>query len=257
MGAVIAAGLASGDRRATTCSHRLIEVGARGISRDPLALVPGTLCPIAAPAVARFAGRSRRCVPARRFADLQVPLDGERSPTSIPASCCSSAPGARDCAAPGRPGSPPLRFRSISLRSSSTAGAAATAGSGACCRSRPRPTSATSRWSRWTWGRDSRRRPSGAAGTGPPLLQGARRGGGNSHGGAHPGAARPVAGGGGPAAAHSTSGPRSSGTLPSGWSACGSTRSRATVPRATRSPGRPRALDRPGVRSKLSVYESL
>ena len=49
----------------------------------------------------------------------------------------------------------------------------------------------------------------------------------------------------------------SNATPPSGSTACGSMRRQGYAPRARRSPVRSRALDRLGVRSKLSDYESL
>jgi predicted acylesterase/phospholipase RssA len=72
MGAVIAAGLASGIAGDELLA-RLTEVGARGISRDPLALLRGLFAPsLLRPAPFRRAIEA--LVPARRFADLQIPL---------------------------------------------------------------------------------------------------------------------------------------------------------------------------------------
>lgn len=72
MGAVIAAGLAAGVAEAVLL-ERLTEVGRRGVARDPLAPVSGLF----ARSLFR-AGPLRRAiealVPARRFADLSVPL---------------------------------------------------------------------------------------------------------------------------------------------------------------------------------------
>ncbi len=72
MGAVIAAGLAGGARE-DELLERLTEVGSRGIVRDPLAAVSGLFArSLLRPAPLRRAIES--LVPARRFADLAVPL---------------------------------------------------------------------------------------------------------------------------------------------------------------------------------------
>jgi NTE family protein len=72
MGAVIAAGLANGIP-GDELLDRLTEVGARGISRDPLALLRGLFArSLMRPAPFRRALEA--LVPARRFADLQIPL---------------------------------------------------------------------------------------------------------------------------------------------------------------------------------------
>jgi NTE family protein len=72
MGAVIAAGLAGGARE-DELLERLTEVGSRGIVREPLAAVSGLFArSLLRPAPLRRAIES--LVPARRFADLAVPL---------------------------------------------------------------------------------------------------------------------------------------------------------------------------------------
>ena len=72
MGAVIAAGLAGGARE-DELLERLTEVGSRGIVRDPLAVVSGLFArSLLRPAPLRRAIEA--LVPARRFADLTVPL---------------------------------------------------------------------------------------------------------------------------------------------------------------------------------------
>lgn len=72
MGAVIAAGLACGVGN-DELLERMAEVGARGIVRDPLAPVAGLfLRSLLKPGPLRSA--IERLVPARRFADLTVPL---------------------------------------------------------------------------------------------------------------------------------------------------------------------------------------
>jgi NTE family protein len=72
MGAVMAAGLASGIG-SDELLERIPEVGARGISRDPLAPVAGLfLKSLMKPAPLRRAIEA--LVPARRFSDLTVPL---------------------------------------------------------------------------------------------------------------------------------------------------------------------------------------
>jgi NTE family protein len=72
MGAVIAAGLASGVAN-DELLERMADVGARGIVRDPLALVAGLfLRSLLKPAPLRSAIEA--LVPVRRFADLTVPL---------------------------------------------------------------------------------------------------------------------------------------------------------------------------------------
>jgi NTE family protein len=72
MGAVIAAGLAGGTSE-DQLLERLTEVGSRGIVRDPLATVSGLFArSLLRPAPLRRAIES--LVPARRFADLAVPL---------------------------------------------------------------------------------------------------------------------------------------------------------------------------------------
>lgn len=72
MGAVIAAGLASGVG-SDELLERITEVGARGIVRDPLAPVAGLfLRSLLKPAPLRRA--IEELVPARRFSDLAVPL---------------------------------------------------------------------------------------------------------------------------------------------------------------------------------------
>jgi predicted acylesterase/phospholipase RssA len=72
MGAVIAAGLAAGLEGATLL-ERLIQVGRRGIVRDPVAPVLGLFArSLLRPAPFRRAIEA--LVPARRFADLRVPL---------------------------------------------------------------------------------------------------------------------------------------------------------------------------------------
>jgi NTE family protein len=72
MGAVIAAGLASGIA-GDELLDRLTEVGARGISRDPLAIFRG-LFARSLMRQAPFCRALEAIVPARRFADLQIPL---------------------------------------------------------------------------------------------------------------------------------------------------------------------------------------
>jgi len=72
MGAVIAAGLASGIA-GDEMLDRLTEVGARGIARDPLAIFRG-LFARSLMRQAPFRRALEAIVPARRFADLQVPL---------------------------------------------------------------------------------------------------------------------------------------------------------------------------------------
>ena len=72
MGAVIAAGLAGGGRE-DQLLERLTEVGSRGIVREPLAAVSGLFArSLLRPAPLRRAIES--LVPARRFAELTVPL---------------------------------------------------------------------------------------------------------------------------------------------------------------------------------------
>lgn len=72
MGAVIAAGLAAGVA-APTLLERLTEVGRRGIVRDPVALVRGLFArSLLRPAPFRRAIEA--LVPARRFAELRVPV---------------------------------------------------------------------------------------------------------------------------------------------------------------------------------------
>jgi len=72
MGAVIAAGLAAGVA-APALLERLAEVGRRGIVRDPLALVQGLFArSLLRPAPFRRAIEA--LVPARRFAELRVPV---------------------------------------------------------------------------------------------------------------------------------------------------------------------------------------
>jgi NTE family protein len=72
MGAVIAAGLAAGTTP-DALLDRLVAVGPRGIVRDPLALVSGLFArSLLRPAPLRRAIEA--LVPARRFADLAVPL---------------------------------------------------------------------------------------------------------------------------------------------------------------------------------------
>jgi NTE family protein len=72
MGAVIAAGLASGITGEELLA-RLTEVGARGISREPLALFRGLFAPsLLRPAPLRRAIAA--LVPAARFADLAFPV---------------------------------------------------------------------------------------------------------------------------------------------------------------------------------------
>jgi NTE family protein len=72
MGAVIAAGLASGVG-SDELLERMAEVGRRGVVRDPLAPVAGLfLKSLLKPAPLRAAIES--LVPARRFSDLSVPL---------------------------------------------------------------------------------------------------------------------------------------------------------------------------------------
>jgi NTE family protein len=72
MGAVIAAGLASGVAN-DELLERMADVGARGIVRDPLAAVAGLfLRSLLKPAPLRSAIEA--LVPVRRFADLTVPL---------------------------------------------------------------------------------------------------------------------------------------------------------------------------------------
>jgi NTE family protein len=72
MGAVIAAGLASGVGN-DELLERMAEVGARGIVRDPLAAVAGLfLRSLLKPGPLRLAIET--LVPARRFSDLMVPL---------------------------------------------------------------------------------------------------------------------------------------------------------------------------------------
>jgi NTE family protein len=72
MGAVIAAGLAAGVEPAAMLD-RLVEVGPRGIVRDPLALVLGLYArALLRPAPLRRAIEA--LVPARRFAELGLPL---------------------------------------------------------------------------------------------------------------------------------------------------------------------------------------
>lgn len=72
MGAVIAAALAAGvDREALL--DRLPEIGRRGVARDPLAVMQGLFArALLRPAPLRRAIQA--IVPARRFADLAVPL---------------------------------------------------------------------------------------------------------------------------------------------------------------------------------------
>ncbi len=72
MGAVIAAGLASGVP-GDDLLNRLIDVGSRGIARDMLALVRG-LFARSLLRVAPLRKAFESLVPARRFADLEVPL---------------------------------------------------------------------------------------------------------------------------------------------------------------------------------------
>jgi NTE family protein len=72
MGAVMAAGLAGG-AEPSALLDRLAEVGARGVVREPLALVSGLFArSLLRPAPLRRA--IELLVPARRFADLAVPL---------------------------------------------------------------------------------------------------------------------------------------------------------------------------------------
>jgi NTE family protein len=72
MGAVVAAALAGGaDREALL--QRLSEAGRAGVVRDPLALVRG-LFARSLLRHAPFRGAIERLVPARRFADLSVPI---------------------------------------------------------------------------------------------------------------------------------------------------------------------------------------
>lgn len=72
MGAVIAAGLASGVGN-DEMLEKMAEVGPRGVVRDPLAPVAGLfLRSLLKPAPLRAA--IERLVPARRFSDLSVPL---------------------------------------------------------------------------------------------------------------------------------------------------------------------------------------
>ena len=107
--------------------------------------------------------------------------------------------------------------------------------SGACCRSRPRPMPGSSRWSRWTWAPGWRPRPARPP-SGPRLVQAHDEAVGTLMAAHTAGAARSLAGRAGRDRRSRTSGRRSSATLPSGWSACGSMRSRAIAPRARRSP---------------------
>jgi NTE family protein len=72
MGAVVAAALAGGaDREALL--GRLVEVGTAGVVWDPLALVRGLFAPSLLRA-APFRRAVERLVPARRFADLALPI---------------------------------------------------------------------------------------------------------------------------------------------------------------------------------------
>jgi len=72
MGAVVAAALAGGaDREALL--GRLVEAGTAGVVRDPLALVRGFFARSLLRAVP-FRRAVERLVPARRFADLPVPI---------------------------------------------------------------------------------------------------------------------------------------------------------------------------------------
>ena len=135
MGAVIAAGLAAGVGHEELLA-RLTEAGPRGIAREPLALVSGLFAD-------RCSGRRRSAapiealVPARRFAELRVPLTvsvvdldtgelllfgaGGRDAPLVDVLCAS-------CALP----------LYLPAGRCWTAGAAATAGSAACSRSRRR-----------------------------------------------------------------------------------------------------------------------
>ncbi len=72
MGAVIAAALAAGADRESLLD-RLPEIGRRGVARDPLALMQGLFArALLRPAPLRRAIQA--IVPARRFADLPIPL---------------------------------------------------------------------------------------------------------------------------------------------------------------------------------------
>jgi NTE family protein len=72
MGAVVAAALAAGAER-EALTGRLAEVGRAGVVRDPLAVVRGLFAPSLLRA-APFRRAVEQLVPARRFAELSVPL---------------------------------------------------------------------------------------------------------------------------------------------------------------------------------------
>jgi NTE family protein len=125
MGAVIAAALAAGVEHPALL-ERLADLGPGGISRDPLAVLSGLFSRSLLRA-APFRRAVEALVPARRFAELRVPLTVSVADLDSGELLLFGA------------GGDDARFRSTSRRSRLPDGAAATAASGASCRSRRRP----------------------------------------------------------------------------------------------------------------------
>ena len=167
MGAVIAAGLASGVGN-DEMLERMAEVGAASIVRDPLAAGRRSLLRIAAEA-GSAAPRSRHLVPARRFADLTVPLtvtavDLDTGELVLFGAGAQSPAGGRAVCQ--------LRACRCTTRRWSWADAgSAMAGSAAWCRSSRRPSWTWSWCWRWTWGRASTWPPVAGAPGAPPMVR--------------------------------------------------------------------------------------
>ena len=201
MGAVIAAALAAGSRPGGAAGAARPRSAGAGIVRDPLAPVPGS-SPGRCSGRRRSAAPSKQLVPARRFADLPVPLTVTVVDLDTGELLLFGAGGAGRAA-----GGRALRH----LRAAGVfpaghawrAAAAATAGSGARCRSR-RPRG----WRVETVvavdvgpGFDLRSAGASPAVASPADGPGPRRGGRDPHGRRYRGAARALAGGRRPAAA--------------------------------------------------------
>ena len=204
-----------------------------GVVRDPLAFVQGLFARSLLRPAAASAARSSDLVPARRFADLRGPghRHGHRprhrraAPLRRRRRGRAAGGGAlRHLRVAGRTTRP--CSRRASLRRRGAPGTAAARGGGAGSRTKP--------WSRWT---------SGRASTSPPPVRprrvpadGARpRGGGGRADGRQATAAQLALWRATPAARRwSTSGRRSSATLPSGWIGCASMPRTAIARRARR-----------------------
>ena len=226
MGAVIAAGLAAGVA-ASVLLERLTLVGRRGIVRDPVAPVLGLFArSLLRPAPFRRAVEA--LVPARRFGELAGAAHGlRRRPRHRRA--VAARRGRLRRAAGGRAVRHLRAAAVLPARARWSAAAAATADSGACCRSSRRRGWPWSPWSRWTLAPGSTCTP-GAASAMPPAVRAHDEAVGilmAAHTAAQlaPGArARRVR-------RWPTSGPGSSGTRPSRSSGCGNTR-RTAIPEA-------------------------